>query len=150
MRKIIGFILIITLSILCHSFARGDQKDEVPDVINKFYDSVQAGNTDSLLETMVPDMAEKVKQNPSKAGEMGDVFTITRQVAQGMAGLEFKDRKIKVLDKTEKTAKVATKIYVTIINKKNNEASELQSSDIFLLRRIQDRWLIENIAEETK
>ena len=149
MKKSIVVILIPILTILCFSYAHGDNEKEFSKVINKFYDSVQAGDTESLLKTMTPDVARKVKETPKKAGALGDVFTITRQVAEGNSKLVFKDRQIKVLGKKEKTARVATKLYVNITNAKNDNSSELQSSDVFLLRRINDKWLIENLGERT-
>ncbi|MCD4783010.1 MAG: hypothetical protein K8T10_04170 [Candidatus Eremiobacteraeota bacterium] len=149
MKKSIIVFFIILLSFMCHPFARGEEENEFSDVINKFYDSVQSGNTNSLLETMVPDVSKRVKKNPSKTGALGNVFTITRQVAEGILKLEFKDRQIKVLEKTEKTARIATKISITITNKKKDDASELQSSDVFLLKRIEDKWFIEKLGEKT-
>ncbi len=139
--SVFSFLIIFT-SFIIPAFS---QEQQVTDVINTFYDSVEQGDRASLLSTLNPSVVEKIKKDPSSAGDLGKIYNFTGAVENGKIRIRFRDRKsdVKIINRTSASVKVNLNFVVEIVKQK--KIRERLSEDTFVLSQIRGRWLVNEI-----
>lgn len=139
---LIFIFLILNASLIIPAFS---QESQIADVINTFYDSVEQGDRASLLSTIDPSVVEKIKKNPSSAGDLGKIYNFTEAVEKRKITIKFRDRKpdVKIINPNSASAKVNLTFIVEIVKQK--KVRERLSEDIFVFSRIRGKWLVSEI-----
>jgi len=141
-------VILILLLIFC-TISRGFCQDEsIKNKINTFYDCVEKGDKASFLTILTPEMVKILKEDPKKAGNIGEIYGLLEVIKDGKIKITFKDRDIKIIKELDKSARVRMKFTVTIENVMKKEKDESKSTDYLSLKKNKGKWLIENISNK--
>lgn len=144
--KFTFFFLVVAFFFISAILPACSQEAQIVEVVNTFYDSVEQGDRASLLSTLNPDIVEKIKKDPSSAGDLGKIYNFTEAVEKGKIRIKFKDRKpdVKIVSRSSASVKVNLTFVVEIIKQK--KVRERLSEETFVLSQIRGKWLINEIV----
>lgn len=126
--------------------ASGD-KQAINDTMNKFYDSVERGDSSTLLMIYTPEMSARVKENQTKCGNMGIALFITDKVRNGDAKIKFEHREVDVLSIFDDTARVKVNYTAYIQKPEDKKPKEIKATDTAILKNIGGAWFLQNIEK---
>lgn len=149
-RRIIGIlIVVIVFSTTALGFC---QENSYMKTVKLFYKCLEEGKPNKMMkETLTPHVAKVIKNgsNPSKlGGDLGAGVLVADYKGKGELNYHLSNFKFKV-DKPDKgMVKVVARYKVTHLDANWKEKESEMSLDTFVLKKINNRWLIDKMIQK--
>lgn len=139
-----NLLVLAVLGLLCFALTLPclAQDSQISKTVNDFYNCVERGDTDGLLNLFPQDIAANIKSSsyPDTLGNLGAAYNIANAIKnKSFGGIKFTQRKITVDSQGSEFAS-ARMSFVVVMGE-----SENQEEDILTLRKIKGKWLITDI-----
>lgn len=140
---LLGALLICSLPGYCN-----DQ--QINSTIKTFYGAIEKGDINTVFNCLTPETAKQLKaKNYDAYRELGGVTQITEMVGNKQVIVKLSAITCNIVKKDDNSARVISKFHRKAVNPGTKKETEHDTGDAILMKKVNNRWLIDNIEPKS-